>query len=159
MKLAFFVAAATLIGVQQASTGSDTGIPYPAAFREWTHVKSTIVGPQSPSFANNGGLHHFYANAKALEGYRTGSFPGGSILIDDLLETKDGTATGVTVEGPRRRLAVMVRDSVRFASTGGWGFEVFKGDTQNGSLTSEGRAACFACHQKATNGVFSAFRN
>src|SRR4029450_12382223 len=83
MKLAFFVAAATLIGVQQGARGSDTGIPYPAAFREWTHVKSTIVGPQSPSFANNGGLHHFYANAKALEGYRTGPFPRGAVLTDD----------------------------------------------------------------------------
>ena len=115
------------------------------------------MGPTNPSFATNGGLHHFYANAKALEGYRSGSFPDGAILIDDLLEAKEGAA-GVTAEGGRRRLAVMVKDNARFADTGGWGFEVFKGDTQTGSLSSDARATCFACHQKATNSVFTTFR-
>jgi len=147
------------IGALKATPAvQDAKIPYPAAFREWAHVKSTIVGPQSPSFATNGGVHHFYANAKALEGYRSGTFADGSILIDDLLETKDG-ATGVTIEGARRRLAVMVKDTARFTGTGGWGFEIYKGDSQTGSLSSEARAACFGCHQKATNSVFSTFRN
>jgi hypothetical protein len=52
----------------------------------------------------------------------------------------------------------MVKDSRRYAATGGWGFEIFPGDTQTGSLNAEGRAACFACHQKAKNSVYSAFR-
>jgi hypothetical protein len=157
MRKLCLVAAVLVSGSFHATAGQDNKIPFPAGFREWAHVKSTLVGSANPSFATNGGLHHFYANAKALEGYRNGSFPDGSILIDDLLETKDGAA-GVTGEGARRRLAVMVKDSARFADTGGWGFEVFKGDTQTGSLSSDGRAACFACHQKAANSVFTTFR-
>jgi cytochrome c551/c552 len=36
---------------------------------------------------------------------------------------------------------------------------VFKGDTQARSLAADARSACFQCHQKATNSVFSSFRN
>ena len=88
-----------------AATG-DT-IPFPKEYRKWAHVKSTLIGPQHASFANNGGIHHFYANEKAMEGYRTGKFPDGSVLIDDLLEAQE--SKGITTEGPRRRLAVMMR--------------------------------------------------
>ena len=153
------VAAGLIALTLHAAAGQDDKIAYPAQFRGWAHIKSTLVGPQNPGFASNGGLHHFYANEKGVEGYRTGAFPDGAILIDDLLETKDASTAGVTGEGARRRLAVMVKDSKRFADTGGWGFEVFKGDTQTGSLTSDARAACFACHQKAAkNAVFSELR-
>lgn len=129
-------------------------IPYPDGYRSWTHVKSTIVGPEAAGFAANGGLHHFYANAGAIEGYRSGAFPDGAVLIDDLLEL-NATAPGASGEGARRRLAVMVKDSRRFTDTGGWGFEVFKADARDGSLSSDGRAACYGCHRKADDGVFS----
>jgi len=150
---------AIILGVAAlAAAGADDSAPYPTQFRGWTHVKSTLVGPQSPGFASNGGLHHFYANEKGVEGYRTGAFPDGAVLIDDLLEVKEAATPGVTTEGPRRRLAVMVKDSLRYAATGGWGFEIFPGDTQAASLNAEGRAACFACHQKAKNSVYSQLR-
>jgi hypothetical protein len=142
-----------------AFAGEEPGaVPYPSDYRKWVHVKSTAVGPQNPRFASNGGLHHFYANAKALEGYKTGKFPDGSVLIDDLLEFKENE--GVSAEGARRRVAVMQKDSVRFRETGGWGFEVFKGDEVAPSLKAEGKAACFACHskQKDRDSVFSQFR-
>jgi hypothetical protein len=80
------------------------------------------------------------------------------VLIDDLLETKEVATPGVTVEGPRRQVAVMVKNSGRYTATGGWGFEIFPGDSHTGSLNEEGRAACFACHQKAKNAVFSELR-
>jgi hypothetical protein len=152
------IAAGILAIAVSATAALDDTVAYPAQYRGWTHVKSTLVGPQSPGFASNGGLHHFYANAKGVEGYRTGAFPDGAVLIDDLLEMKDIATPGVSVEGPRRRLAVMVKDGRRFANTGGWGFEIFPGDTQAGSLGAEGRAACFACHQKAKNAVYSELR-
>jgi hypothetical protein len=135
----------------------DASIPFPADYRKWTHVKSTLVGPESPAFARNGGYHHFYANAAAMEGYRTGTFADGSILIDDGLEA--ATSAGVMTEGPRRRVAVMVKDSARFRDSQGWGFEVFLRDERKGSLTLDAKAACLACHQKAErNLVFSKFR-
>jgi Cytochrome P460 len=92
-----------------------------------------------------------------MDGYRTGTFPDGSVLIDDLLEAQE--SKGITSEGPRRRLAVMVKESSRYPETGGWGFEIFARDNQaDGTLTAEKRAACFACHQKARDSVFSQLR-
>ena len=149
--LCVVLAAAALAG----SKGS--AIPFPENYRQWTHVKSTLVGPQAPGFQNNGGYHHFYANEQAMEGYRTGTFPDGSILIDDGLEaTEKG---GVTMEGPRRRVAVMVKDSRRFADSQGWGFESFPGDGRDGSLSAAQKGACLACHQRAGRElVYSQFR-
>ena len=137
---------------------ADSAVPYPAEYRKWVHVKSTLIGPQHARFASNGGLHHFYANDKALDGYKSGKFPDGSVLVDDLLEIKE--SEGVSSEGARRRVAVMVKDSARFRETGGWGFEVFKGDESSPALNAEGKAACFACHskQKDHDSVYSQFR-
>lgn len=158
MKQVSVIAAGIFVLALHAVAGQEDKVAYPTHYRGWTHVKSTLVGPQNPGFASNGGLHHFYANEKGVEGYRTGTFPDGAVLIDDLLETKDVSTPGVTVEGPRKRLAVMVKDSQKFAKTGGWGFEIFKGDTEAGSLSADGRGECFACHQKAKNAVFSELR-
>jgi hypothetical protein len=138
-------------------TSSSRVIPFPDDYRQWTHVKSTLVGPHSASFESNGGYHHFYANAKAMEGYRTGTFPDGSILVDDGLAGLE--KDGVTIEGKRRRLAVMVKDSRAFAGSAGWGFEWFPGDSRVGTLSRDGKAACLACHQRATRDlVYSQFR-
>ena len=93
-----------------------------------------------------------------MDGYDAGRFKDGSVLVFDLLETKDNA--GITAEGPRRFIDVMRRDSQRFSSTGGWGFEEFSQDTQTGTLTAEARTNCYNCHatQKARDFVFSKFR-
>jgi len=140
------------------STLAQTGatVSFPEHYRMWVHVKTTVIGPRSPNFARNGGMHVFYANEGAVEGYRTGRFPDGAILVDDLLDAKE--EEGVTRGGSRRRVAVMIKDSARFPETGGWGFEIFVGEERSkGSLTAEGKAACFACHQKGRDAVFSKF--
>jgi len=135
----------------------DRAIPFPENYRQWTHVKSTVVGPQAPAFQSNGGYHHFYANDKAMEGYRSGTFPDGSILIDDGLEAKE--SGGVTTEGPRRRVAVMVKDSRRFADSQSWGFETFPGDGRDGVLSEAQKSTCLACHERAGRElVFSQYR-
>jgi hypothetical protein len=134
-------------------------VPYPAGYRLWAHVKSALIGPQNPAFENSGGLHHIYANEKAMDGYRAGRFPDGSVFVADFLETRENA--GVTTEGPRRRIDVMVKDSKRYAATGGWGFEQFKGDSQTDRMvTAEIATKCFDCHskQKERDSVFSEFR-
>lgn len=152
LALAIVVAGASL-----RPTPPDAAIAYPEGYRHWTHVKSTLVARGHPMFERNGGYHHFYANEKAMEGYRTGTFPDGSVLVDDGIEAIDKDL--VMVEGARRRVAVMVKDSRRFADSGNWGFESFPGDTRDASLTAESRTACLTCHQKAGPGlVFSKFR-
>lgn len=134
-------------------------VSYPTGYRQWVHVTSAFIGPQSPAFAENGGIHHIYANEKAMEGYRAGRFPDGSVLVADFLETKE--SAGVAIEDKRRRIDVMVKDSRRFAETGGWGFEQFRGDSQTDRMvTAQSAAKCFACHakQKEHDFVFSTYR-
>ena len=47
---------------------SDNTVPYPEGYRKWVHVGTALVGPQSPFFATGGGIHHIYANDKAMKG-------------------------------------------------------------------------------------------
>jgi cytochrome P460 len=132
---------------------------FPKEFRRWVHVKSVLVGPQSAAFATEGGIHHIYANEKALEGYNSGKFPDGSVIVYDLLETKE--VAGNIIEGQTRRVDVMVKQSERFASTGGWEFMSFPGDDHTGgNLTAARQAMCAGCHahKKDRDFVFSEFR-
>src|SRR5260370_1322716 len=116
-------------------------IQYPEGFRRWVHVKSGLVGPQNPALQHYVGLHHIYANEIAMQGYAAGQFPDNSVLVFDLLETRDNG--GITTEGPRRFIDVMKRDRQLYAATGGWGFEEFGGDGQTGSLTAEAKTNCY----------------
>lgn len=147
-----------LVTTHLAANGSND-VPYPKGFRKWAHVKTVLVGPQSPFFQDSGGIHHIYANQQAMEGYATGEFPDGSVLVFELLGTKE--KDGVTAEGDRQRVDVMLKNSKRFASTGGWGFERFVGDSETDRpLTEEHRGACFTCHEQAKDYdfVFSRYR-
>ena len=47
----------------------------------------------------------------------------------------------------------------KFSSTGGWGFEAFKGDTTE-RVVKDPKADCFTCHEteKQTDFVFSGYR-
>jgi hypothetical protein len=137
----------------------DDAPPFPKEFRTWAHVKSVLVGPQSAAFATEGGIHHIYANEKALQGYETGKFPDGSMIVYDLLETKE--VAGNTIEGTTRRVDVMVKQSELYRTTAGWRYMSFPGgNPADGKLTAERQAACAACHAKRNDhdSVFSEFR-
>jgi hypothetical protein len=73
------------------------------------------------------------------------------------LEAK--SADNAVVEGPRKLVGVMQKDSKKFADTGGWGFEGFKGDTRE-RLVTDPKNACFACHESQIQAdyVFSRYR-
>jgi hypothetical protein len=141
-----------------APKGYARAVKYPDGYRHWTHVKTTILEKGHPLFDQFGGMHHVYANEKALKAWQENkALPTGSVLIFDLLETK--AEDNSVVEGTRKVLAVMERDTKAFASTGGWGFEAFKGDTRDRLVTDP--QGCFSCHQKqaaTSDFVFSSWR-
>jgi cytochrome P460 len=137
----------------------DYKVEYPQGYRNWTHVMSYLIGPQSPAYEKNGGLHHFYANEKAMEGYRTGKFPDGSAIVDERNKAQENE--GVTRVGDNLGIGVMVKDSQRYAETGGWGFEIFVSNNRaDGVLTAQSRATCYNCHakQKDHDFVYTAIR-
>lgn len=134
-------------------------IPYPEGFRKWVHIKTSLTGFNNVPKKKFDGFHLVYANEKATQGYHTGHFPGGSIIVFDKL-TID-TANGVIKPGNRKFINVMYKDSAAFKETGGWGFEEFTGDSRaEGRLTIQRQQACFnSCHanQNNTGFVFSKY--
>lgn len=153
--IAVLVATGALLQVARAADS----VPYPAGYRDWTHVKSMVIQDGHPLYDSFGGIHHLYANEKALQGYRTGRFPDGAVIVFDLLAAV-GADNAIT-EGPRKVVGVMHKDSRRYASTGGWGFEGFAGDSTSERVVGDQAAtACFACHEarKANDYVFSEIR-
>ena len=127
----------------QACAGTQA-IKYPEGYRNWPHIKSMLIEPGHPLENPFQGLHHVYGNDTALKGINAGRFPNGSVLVFDLLNYKQD---GHTIqEGKRKFIGVMVKDNLKFKSTGGWGFEAFAGDNQNKRLVDDSGKGCYACH-------------
>jgi hypothetical protein len=134
-------------------------VPYPEGYRAWTHVKSMVIEKGHPLYEAFGGIHHLYANRQAMQGYRSGKFPAGSVIVFDLLEAK--RADGAVQEGARKVVGAMRKDPAKWQDTGGWGFEGFKGDSKTERAAGDkAAAACFQCHasQKDKDFVFSGYR-
>ena len=135
-------------------------VPYPEGYRSWHHVKSMVIQPGHPLHASFGGIHHVYANSRALQGYRQSKFKDGSVIIFDLLDTV--TADNAVTESKRKVVGVMHRGRNRYAATGGWGFEGFAGDSKTQrAVGGNAVTACYNCHtsQKEKQFVFSALRD
>ena len=80
-----------------------------------------------------------------MQGLRSGSYADGAIIAEEFLELL-ADQNGGGEEGPRRMVAVMVKDSVRYSSTGGWGFGSFEDASKTNRLDAEAQTACFGCH-------------
>lgn len=150
---------AAVLAVASPVFAADPPVPYPEGYRQWTHVKSMVINQGHPLYEAFGGIHHIYANKGAEQGYRTGKFPDGAVIVFDLLEAK--SADNAVQEGARKVVGVMHKSAGKYKATGGWGFEGFKGDSRTERAVGANAAtACFQCHapQKSNDYVFSAFR-
>ena len=159
MKFATSLVVAVLMfafSIRVYADGSD--IPYPEGYRNWFHVKTMLIKPGHQLENPFQGIHHVYANSKALYGLKNGTYSDGAVLAFDLLNYSDKDLT--IQEGERKLLGVMHKDAKKYASTGGWGFEGFAGDSKSERLVKDGGAACFACHApgKKSDYVFSQLR-
>ena len=145
---------ALLLASSSCVTASEPAVPYPDGYRDWHHVKSMVIEEGHPLHSAFGGIHHIYANDKALEGYRSERFPNGSVIIFDLLESvRAGNALS---EGSRKVLGVMHKNTQAYAATGGWGFEGFAaGDRNSRVVGADAASACFACHQPQAHQDFT----
>lgn len=160
MKHAFIIAALLVVVIASMNFTRHTDdevIAYPENYRDWTHVKTYIVQPKNPAFKFIGGFNHVYANEKAMEGFRTGFFPNGAVIVSDVIKADEDTLN--IREGLRDHIDVMERDSIKFNDAGGWRFETFKGDTHDvRMLTPVTRVACNNCHKKTKDFVFGELR-
>jgi hypothetical protein len=167
------IALAFVLAATPFALADKDDVDYPEGFRTFTHVTTGIV---TPGFIFNGvdlgaivpGLHNIYANKKAMRSYyelAAGStstvFKDGSIIAFDLWQpgTLDSGTGSFTFQHTRIAVAVMEKDQKKYASTGGWGFQVFNPATKAPLLDAAGQAQCFSCHQITpdTDFVFSKF--
>ncbi len=133
-------------------------VPYPQGYRQWQHVKTMVIlkgHAFSPAFQ---GIHHIYANKKAMAGLASGEYQDGSVLVLDLLEEVEGDF--LLREGGRKYIAVMHKSHKAYPETGGWGFEGFARGGKDKRMVKDMGAECFACHKpQGQHGyVFSKYR-
>jgi Cytochrome P460 len=133
-------------------------VQYPDNFRRWIHVGTGVILPgTNPQLVSEEGMHHVFANQKAAEGYPSGNFADGSVIVYELREAQQ--KSGVIFEGERKRVDVMIKDSSLDKSTGGWRFERFWANDPAQDVVHDSGTSCFECHTnaKAHGFVFSQF--
>jgi len=141
-----------------ADAGREKLVDYPSDYRSWQHVKSMIIQPGHALENPFGGIHHIYANSKAMSGLASGQYEDGAGFVFDLLNYDN--SDNAIVETARKRIDVMQYDSEQFSETGGWGYETFVGDSTTERMDQDVVTACYNCHiaAKETNYVYSQYR-
>jgi len=130
------------------SAADTPSVPYPEGYRNWHHVKTTVIQQGHPMYSAVGGINHTYANDKAMHGYAAGTFPDGSVLVYDTVEARE--ANHAIEEGGHKVIGVMVKDSRHYAATGGWGFENFDAaDPKRPAFGAKAGSVCYGCHTNA----------
>ena len=126
------------------------GIKLPSGYRDWRLIS---VAHEEGTLND---LRAILGNDIAIKASREGTlpFPDGTIIARlawnyDRLEESEkafGRPQSFVAGQPKNGVQFMVKDSRRYASTGGWGFAHF----DFGKPASEAvHHTCFACHQVA----------
>jgi Cytochrome P460 len=127
------------------------GVTIPAGYRQWE-----VVAPSHEAFLDE--LRVILGNPIAIKAYREGKiqFPDGTILAKvawkHVPSSEDNGALGqfqAFVPGHATTLQFMVKDSRRYASTGGWGFGRF---IDGKPVDEEQHKTCFPCHADHAKG-------
>lgn len=130
----------------------------PKNFERWVYVGS----PLTPNALNGGEApfpeyHNVYIEPGAYDVYlRTGAFPEGTIMFKELQlvqrgQFPDGSRTERSgrgyFPGALNGADVTVKDSTRFAETGGWGYFNFNhGEPKAMTAAPKPREECAFCH-------------
>jgi hypothetical protein len=145
-RLRLLFATIGLLAATSFSAEPADDIKPPSGYRQWFHVNTMIVDKASPLFGDLGGMHNVYINSVGLPALKKGGpYPDKTTFVTDLHEFT--VSDGSYVEGARRALAIMVKDPKKYASTGGWGFQLWEGGDPKKPLVTDAAKQCFACHQ------------
>lgn len=130
------------------------GVTIPGGYRKWE-----LVAPALEREPLNE-LRAVVGNRKAIDAYRAGTlpFPDGTVLVKlAWRHTQAPEFESALVPGTATTVQVMVKDSRKYAASGGWGFGRFIGGKPVDEAQHE---TCFACHEsrvKARDYVFTRF--
>ncbi|HKQ04362.1 MAG TPA: cytochrome P460 family protein [Blastocatellia bacterium] len=145
------------------------GIKLPAGYRDWRMISVAHVGEPLND------LRVKLGNDIAIKAYQEGKpFPDGAIIArlayravtseeNNLVfraaaerqglppEQVTKLLAGSLVAGPATNVQFMVKDSKKYAATGGWGFAQFTNDKPDGAALHK---TCYACHAPAKDHDF-----
>jgi mono/diheme cytochrome c family protein len=169
---------------RRTSESAATGVPSQGQAATSTQDKYTLKVPNGLAFAefrgyedwpvisishNGGAVAAILGNPVMMNAYRAGipgngkPFPDGAKMakVHWTAKVDAGEPGAPTVPGPQHDVDLMLKDSKRFADSGGWGYGVFEYDAASGTfrlgnLTDKppqgNDAKCgFACHTSVKN--------
>ncbi|HEX3084327.1 MAG TPA: cytochrome P460 family protein [Pyrinomonadaceae bacterium] len=145
--LAGYTTTASLPGVQEDIPTFVTDIP--KGYREWAFISVAHEEGNLNSFAS------VLGNDVAIKAYRDGQlpFPDGAIVAAlhyrFVASAENNKAFGRDqsfVAGAPTNVQFMIKDSKKYAATGGWGFGHFNHDGK--PVDDAFMKTCFPCHQK-----------
>jgi hypothetical protein len=163
------VSVATMTGVAAQmspapGTANAPAAPYvtekPAGYRDWKWIAS------AHEEGNLNSLGAVLGNAVAIRAFRAGTipFPDGTIIaalhykaVHSAENDKIFGQAQSIVPGAPTNVQFMVKDSKKYAATGGWGFGHFNADGK--PVDAAFMKPCFACHAqfKAHDLVFTQY--
>jgi hypothetical protein len=124
----------------------------PPGYRDWRLI--SVAREEG----NLNDIRAILGNDVAIKAYREGKlpFPDGAIIArlawsHDVSEENNktfGRAQSFVAGAPKNGVQFMVKDSKKYASTGGWGFAHFN---DGKPAVDEVLNTCFACHQAVPN--------
>ncbi len=144
LALTLMVRSEVLLADHTPAPADAATISLPSDYESWRHVKTQII-EEGPGFERFGGMHHIYANKRALQGLRSRRFEEGAVLVAEFRTL--ARQNNVIDAGAIRIVDVMVFDPRRFADTDGWGYAEFVGPELK-VRTFDSRTECHACHAK-----------
>ena len=131
------------------------GVKIPAGYRDWKVI--AVANLLVPGKLDQ--LRAQFGNDIAIKAYKEGTlpFPDGSIIVaahwtrvpsEFNNKVLDGPFPGAQsfVVGSLVNIQIMVKDSKKYAESGGWGFADFKGEKPGDKALHE---TCFPCHEPA----------
>ncbi|RWE76482.1 cytochrome P460 family protein [Mesorhizobium sp.] len=146
----FVTAAGDALGAGAGSEATNAspiyGVTIPDGYRGWE-----LVAPALEADPLNE-LRAVVGNSVAIEAYRAGTlpFPDGAVLVKLAWKRAQSPEfEPASVPGAATTVQVMVKDSKKYAATGGWGFGRFV----DGKPVDEAQhQTCIACHEARVRG-------
>ncbi|UPK36351.1 cytochrome P460 family protein [Bradyrhizobium sp. 186] len=142
----YLVSIALAEGPATANASPIFGVTIPDGYKQWE-----LIAPAEEAAPLNE-LRAVVGNKIAIDAYQDGKlpFPDGTILVKRAWKrTQSPDFASATIPGAATTVQVMVKDSRKYAATGGWGFGRFI----NGKPVDEAQhRTCFACHEARAKG-------
>jgi hypothetical protein len=152
LMLASLVFGVSAVGAAQRAEDRGSpiyGVKLPKGYRDW---KLISVAQEN---GKNNDIRAILGNDIAVKAFREGirPFPDGAVIVRLAWRYQSSPRNDAVfpapqsfVAGPPTNVQVSVKDSKRYAATGGWGYGQFEGGLPNPDPAVV--QACFACHQK-----------